>query len=775
MNERDIETIIDKKLSQLGWILDPKNPKRNVFKQNLKTKEENIKLKGKKPDYALYDNDNIIAIIEAKRPNKNLQDALNQGMEYAKLSQCNIVIAYDGSLFETSHLLFDNISLTKNENKIDDFLSLENLKHFKNDFNWNTLSKNKINSNDLIDIFKSIDNLLRNSGVTAGHERFSDFSSLVFIKLFYDNSKDDKWKKLVKLVNSGQDFNVNSIEYINNTILKELKKKYDDDDLFKNLNIRSENKIKEIINLLDEINFSEINSDIKGGAYEYFLARYNTGAKDLAQYYTPRHIINFMVKVIDPKIGNKIYDPFCGTGGMLITSYKHLEKKIYNEYQDSEELNNHINKLKKVSIFGQEFTSIASTAKMNMILAGDGHNNITRIDTFSKPVEKKYNIVLTNIPFGTETEYASLYGLQETKELKFLGEPSAIIHIIKSLIKDKSKAGVIVPTGLLYRVYNNDKKARNLLIQNGLRLIVNLPPGVFLPYTQAQTSILFLDNSKDNLKKDFISFFNVKNDGFSLSNQREKILETSDLDFFIRNYDYKKDFFEKHLDFIKYLKIQDIEKNKFNLWISDYDNEFIVSTKYENWTTLKEISSIFQGPAGCYLKKSIYSREGELKVYEQSHVIQKNFNIEKNRYITNKYNNSSVMAKGKYLIKENDILVTMSGTVGKIILVPKNIKKGIISTSLSIIRINNPNEYNPKFVELYLDHNPEIKTWFAKKTKGTANKGIRLETISNIFIPKLDIEKQIEIVNNFEKINKRIKEIFSEQEILKNQLKNYFN
>jgi len=85
---------------------------------------------------------------------------------------------------------------------------------------------------------------------------------------------------------------------------------------------------------LEQLELINIDSDIKGDAFEYFLKRYNSGEKDLGEYFTPRHIVKFLVRLINPKFGERIYDPFCGTGGILIESFKHLYKYFFIVYKN---------------------------------------------------------------------------------------------------------------------------------------------------------------------------------------------------------------------------------------------------------------------------------------------------------------------------------------------------------------------------------------------------------------------------------------------------------
>ena len=116
------------------------------------------------------------------------------------------------------------------------------------------------------------------------------------------------------------------LDHINKTVLEEFRKEYDK-DIFTPLQIKNPFILKKIIDRLDTHYLSEISSDALGDAFEFFLKAYLAKEKkDLGEYFTPRHIVRFLVKLANPQLGNRIYDPFCGTGGILIESYKHIKK-----------------------------------------------------------------------------------------------------------------------------------------------------------------------------------------------------------------------------------------------------------------------------------------------------------------------------------------------------------------------------------------------------------------------------------------------------------------
>ncbi|WP_134346170.1 type I restriction enzyme HsdR N-terminal domain-containing protein [Flavobacterium psychrophilum] len=183
--ERDIETLIDLQLRKLGWDDNPKSPKRNIWKQQPKKIDEKKNLGGLKPDYILYNSNTHepLIIIEAKRPSRDVFTALIQGKEYAEKINAPIVIATNGILVKAIHLKTGNYLILNGEN-VDTFFDENIALKFIENFEVETISKKIINSrNDLIKIFKEADNSLRKEGLLAGHERFSVFSNILFLKL----------------------------------------------------------------------------------------------------------------------------------------------------------------------------------------------------------------------------------------------------------------------------------------------------------------------------------------------------------------------------------------------------------------------------------------------------------------------------------------------------------------------------------------------------------------------------------------------------------------
>lgn len=311
------------------------------------------------------------------------------------------------------------------------------------------------------------------------------------------------------------------IEYINDTVYRRLNILYKT-DIFTPLQIRDVSILDDIMNKLDSLTLTDIDSDVKGDAFEYFLRSTTSTQNDLGEYFTPRHIVRTMVRLINPRIGEKIYDPFCGTGGFLIEAFRH----IYNNMPQTETT---IDMLKQSTIYGNEITNTARITKMNMILAGDGHSNIHMKDSLAEPVDGKYDVVITNMPYSQQTKYGANYDIPSRN-----GDSICVQHCIRA-VNSASRDGriaIVVPEGFLFR--KDLARVREYLLSKcQLQSIISLPQGVFLPYTGVKTDIIYAVkvNQKRRASDDkkYFWYFDVKNDGYTLNNQRRKLDTPSDL------------------------------------------------------------------------------------------------------------------------------------------------------------------------------------------------------------------------------------------------------
>lgn len=552
---------IEDRLKALGYSTDESNPRTcNIFRERAKYIYQDNALNGKNPDFLVYETDssNILAVIEAKRPSVGLDAAVQQAIDfYAVPLNIPIVIVYNaGSFYACTK---DKRPIKIDGIEINDFVDEKTLLQLiDGDFDIESVPKGfSISRADLLTKFKAANNLLRKAGLRDGYERFSVFSDLMFLKLKNDftdigetsSAKLDRacnWKKLIEKTPAyvgAKNFRIEDSEvrtYLEDTIKKKLKEAYG--DVFESsLNIKDEAILIDLIELIDSIPFKDVDSDIKGDAFEFFLRNVTNGNKDLGEYYTPRHIVKMIIKMINPVFGEKIYDPCCGTGGFLLECFKHLRSNtdvnITND--DTEQIANEKLRKKKIireeSIFGRELTSTARIAKMNMILFGDGHTHIRQMDSLSEVVEGKYDVVLSNIPYSQTVEHKELYDFPTSK-----GDSLFMQHIWRA-VKNGGRIAVVVPDTFLYG--DDTFNIRKRIVDESRQLvIVSLPRGVFNPYTPTKTSIIFAykrRSNKESLKE--VSFYVIRNDGFELGARRRPLPGQSDCNRFLMDYNEDKE------------------------------------------------------------------------------------------------------------------------------------------------------------------------------------------------------------------------------------------
>lgn len=741
--ERDVETLIDIQLKQLGWEDNPKSKLRNVWKQQPKTEEEKEKLDGLKPDYVLYEsNSNTpIIIIEAKRPSRDIFGALIQGKEYAKKIGAPIVIATNGIIVKAIHLKTGN-TLVLDGDEIDSFFTENIALKFMNEDSVNTISKKVVESRaELINIFKEANKILRTEGLQAGHQRFSVFSNVLFLKLMSemqeikekngesaDISYEFRWDFFKK--KSG----VELLSYINEIVLKKFDEHYKgtDGSIFGKIEISNPNTLKNIINKLDQLQLTNIDSDIKGDAFEFFIKNYNAGDKDLGEYFTPRHIVKFLVKLINPKFGETIYDPFCGTGGMLIESFKHL-------YKTSPKNKATISFLKEKTVFGREISSTSKIAKMNMILIGDGHNNIEKTDTLENPINSEYDIVITNMPFSQNTEHGNLYDIP-SKDANSI----CIQHCIKSInsASENGRIGIIVPEKVLFD--KNYEELRKYICDTCyIENIISLPSGTFEPYTNVQTSILYLSKVKKGIKNEEVKFYFVKNDGFSLDKNRKKLLGENDLD----------NFFEKQTadSYIK-VDMQKIIKNKYILQGKKYIHPKELAELVFNTEKLIPLNKVIKKVRNSkiVIDDTMDYRELGIRSYGLG-VIQKA--VKKGYELTKTMN--------YYRVKENCLIWCKVDTKnGAFAVSIAEDTDYLITSNFSMLEINKE-IIEPYFLQI-LFRNKNVQEYFDNYISGSTNrKYVKIEELMNFFIPDVPIDKQREIVRNV----KQAEQIMFEKEL----------
>ena len=277
--------------------------------------------------------------------------------------------------------------------------------------------------------------------------------------------------------------------------------------------------------------FSYDNSEDLGNAFEYLLSIMGSQG-DAGQFRTPRHIIDMMVEIVDPKKNETILDPACGTAGFLISAYRHILAQ--NKDEDGKSTLTADDRKRLTENFaGYDISpDMVRLSRVNMYLHHFTKPKISEYDTLTS--EEKwddcYDVILANPPFMTPKG-----GIMPHSRYRVKAKRSEVLFVdyIAEHLNPTGRAAIIVPEGIVFQSANAYKELRKYLVDDGLLYaVISLPAGIFNPYSGVKTSILLIDKSFARLK-DEILFVKLNNDGFDLGAQRREI-EGSEIPEIIR-------------------------------------------------------------------------------------------------------------------------------------------------------------------------------------------------------------------------------------------------
>ena len=409
-------------------------------------------------------------------------------------------------------------------------------------------------------------NIIRNNDKLSPEAAFDEISKILFIKIRYERDNTgtqifslDNFKKARETYNS---FKSKDAPEFYQFLFEKTKEDFANDHLFEQNDIIKirENSFEQIVKELQIYNLSTTSDDVKGIAFEKFLGRTFRG--ELGQFFTPRTIVEFMVKVLDPQEGEYICDPCCGSGGFLINAFEYVRAQIeqdieqekekikeqyytdsYDQLSDSKkeiidtkianafqvlnqelDINNAEGRLRSLSfdcIYGTDANPrMARTAKMNMIMHGDGHGGVHHHDgllNVNGIFDNRFDVILTNPPFGAHVDkelkiteadkftdeakiklYTKRYGdayLEALKQVNdHIGEPilslfetgamSGLTEVLfiercLNLLKPGGRMGIVLPEGVLNNT--NLQKIRDFVESKAkIMLVVSIPQDVFI-------------------------------------------------------------------------------------------------------------------------------------------------------------------------------------------------------------------------------------------------------------------------------------------------------
>lgn len=369
---------------------------------------------------------------------------------------------------------------------------------------------------------KRIQDVMRNdSGVNGDAQRIEQIVWILFLKIY--DAKEETWELLndnyKSIIPEGlkwRDWAVDRkdgealtgdglLDFVNNTLFPTLKNLEIDETTpmsqvivryaFEDANNYQKDGVllRQVVNIIDEIDFTEYKERHEFGAiYESFLKDLQS-AGNAGEFYTPRAVTDFMVKVVKPVLGDKIGDFACGTGGFLTSALNELDKQVGNSLENREIYNK--------SVYGIEKKALPHMLCVTNMLIHDIddpnilHGNALEMDYKDMRKMEPFDVILMNPPYGG-SEKDSVKSNFPT-ELRSSETADLFMNVIMFRLKKNGRCAVIIPDGFLFGTDNGKFNIKKKLFSEfNLHTVVRMPHSVFAPYTSIRTNILFFDNTE---------------------------------------------------------------------------------------------------------------------------------------------------------------------------------------------------------------------------------------------------------------------------------------
>ncbi|MBI2281854.1 MAG: N-6 DNA methylase [Bacteroidetes bacterium] len=541
-------------------------------------------------------------------------------------------------------------------------------------------------------------NIIRNNDKLSPEAAFDEISKILFIKIRYERTNTGaqifSHEEFRKAKEYDDKYRASTDLPFYQKLFEQTKKDFIDDDLFDEkevIKIR-ENSFEAIVEELEIYNLSTTSDDVKGIAFEKFLG--TTFRGQLGQFFTPRTVVNFMVEVVDPQESEIICDPCCGSGGFLIKVFEYVRAKIENEihlakekikteyYDEAYEklsdkkkeaidetvnelfaklnaeldINNPKSRIRELSydcIFGTDANPrMSRTAKMNMIMHGDGHGGVHHNDgllNVNGIFENRFDIILTNPPFGSRVEkslkiteadkytdgdrikkYQKRYGKAYDEALKQVndnignslldlyqtGSMSTLTEVLfiercLNLLKPGGRMGIVLPEGVLNNT--NLQKIREFVESKAkILLITSIPQDVFIASgATVKPSLLFF---KKFTEEETNEWKRVVEKAEKEINEKYRPIEHKEKSIYLQ---YEKVFNEKYNE-LKSIN-QFVGKKKGNVKINLEEHNKLVQSVDVLKLALKEAKSAFDNE----IKRIKLAKDSEIKTQ-----VKKDFNYQ---------------------------------------------------------------------------------------------------------------------------------------------------
>ena len=426
------------------------------------------------------------------------------------------------------------------------------------------------------------DNAKRDNARLAGE----DFTSL------FQDCPECKWSEWSEY--SSEDM----LSHVRDKVFPFLRNLGDEDSLYSRymndavFAIPTGSLLTEATKIIEKMHIKEQNRDTRGDLYEYLLSELTTAGKN-GQFRTPRHIIKMMVELVDPRIGDAICDPACGTAGFLINAYAHiLRNSTSEEFIKLDEEGNEYNfkgdkldkeewkQLKESTFYGFDFDrTMTRISLMNLMMHGITDPNIQQLNTLSNRYneDKRYDVVLANPPFKGSIDKAEInqnFTIKTTKtEILFL-------ELMYNILVSGGRCAVIVPQGVLFGNSRAHKSIRKRLLEDcRLDAVISMPSGVFKPYAGVSTGILVFTKGEPTKN---VWFYDMEADGYSLDDKRNFIDGKGDIPDILEKFKNREneEFTDRKAKCF-FVPFEEIKENDYGLSISNYKEIEYEEVEYE--------------------------------------------------------------------------------------------------------------------------------------------------------------------------------------------------
>ena len=369
---------------------------------------------------------------------------------------------------------------------------------------------------------KRIQDVMRNdSGVNGDAQRIEQIVWILFLKIY--DAKEETWELLndnyTSIIPEGlkwRDWAVDRkdgealtgdglLDFVNNTLFPTLKNLEIDETTpmsqvivryaFEDANNYQKDGVllRQVVNIIDEIDFTEYKERHEFGAiYESFLKDLQS-AGNAGEFYTPRAVTDFMVKVVKPVLGDRIGDFACGTGGFLTSALNELDKQVGNSLENREIYNK--------SVYGIEKKSLPHMLCVTNMLIHDIddpnilHGNALETDYKELRKMEPFDVVLMNPPYGGSEKDSVKVNFPT--ELRSSETADLFMNVIMYRLRKNGRAAVILPDGFLFGTDNGKFNIKKKLFgEFNVHTVIRMPHSVFAPYTSIRTNILFFDNTE---------------------------------------------------------------------------------------------------------------------------------------------------------------------------------------------------------------------------------------------------------------------------------------